>query len=125
MVVMWIRVLAALFAYPLFACSCRHLTVCELIHRPIVFIGEVIEGGVDLKDDPWQSSPSHVRFKVLENFRGLPASTRTVDVEVSLWAGMCSPNPYYPGRPYLVVPGERDGKLSDGISFPAPPHHTP
>src|SRR5258708_5614431 len=114
---MWIRVLAVLFAYPLFACSCRQLTVCELIHRPIVFIGEVIEGGVDLKDDPWQSSASHVRFRVLEIFRGLPAATRAVDIEVRLWAGMCSPNPYYAGRTYLVVPAEHDGKLFDGFCF--------
>src|SRR5882762_8862730 len=115
---MWLRVLAIVFAYPLFACSCHHLTVCELISRPIVFIGEVIEGGVEsLKDDPWYSSVSHVRFKVLENFRGLPAGTRTVDIEVRLWPGMCSPNPYYPARRYLVVPAQHDGKLSDGICF--------
>lgn len=30
---------------------------------------------------------------------------------------MCSPNPYHPGRTYLVTPGTKDGKFTDGICF--------
>jgi hypothetical protein len=115
---MWIRAFPIVLAYPLFASSCHQSTVCELIRRPVVFIGEVIEGGVEsLMHDPWHSSATHVGFKVLENLRGLPDGTRTVDVNVTPTSGMSWPNPYYPGRKYLVTPGQLDGKLFEGFCF--------
>jgi hypothetical protein len=85
------RVLTALaaIAVPVLACECRHLSVCELIQMPTVFIGEVIDGGVtSIRDDPWNSNVKHVRFRVLENFRGLPANAQTVDVELTPTARM-------------------------------------
>lgn len=101
-----------------FACECVRLSACELVNSPVVFVGEVIDGGISsLADDPWYSHADHVRFRVLERFKGIPASTKEVDIE--LWAipGMCSPVPYYLGKTYLVVPSSRDGVLSDGSCF--------
>src|SRR6185437_6797615 len=86
--------------------------------EPTIFIGEVIEGGVtSIQDDPWYANVDHVRFRVLENFRGLPAGARTVDVRLMHLFGMCSPIPYYPGKRYLVVPDRRNGKFYDGPCF--------
>src|SRR5579872_2428099 len=88
-----------LLSGPAFACECRKLTVCELLQRPTIFIGEVIDGGVrSLREDPWYSKSTHVRFRIVESFRGLPKDATTVDMDVSPTAGMCDPNPYFPGR---------------------------
>ena len=114
------RIIATLAAisFPVLACECHHLTVCELIQLPTIFIGEVIDGGVaSVRDDPWYSNVDHVRFKVVESFRGLPSGTQTVDVQLTPTLGMCAPIPYYPGRKYLVVPSKRDGKFSDSVCF--------
>ena len=114
------RIIATLaaIAFPLLACECRHLTVCELIQLPTIFIGEVVDGGVaSVRDDPWYSNVDHVRFKVIESFRGLPPGTQTVDVQLTPTAGMCAPIPYYSGRRYLVAPSKRDGKFSDSVCF--------
>src|SRR5262249_42912646 len=105
-------------AGPVFGCSCSSPTVCELVQRPTIFIGEVIEGGViSIREDPWYSNSDHVRFRVVESFRGLPKYVKVVDTDVSPTFGMCSPNPYFPGRTYLVVPGKREGKFYDGGCF--------
>jgi Carboxypeptidase regulatory-like domain len=111
------RILTALaaLAVPLMACEIRSLTACELLQMPTIFIGEVISGGVTIQEDPWNARARRVRFRVLENFRGLPSDARTVDVEVDGTAGMCAPIPFYAGGRYLVVPNRRDdGKLHEG-----------
>jgi hypothetical protein len=108
----------AVAALPLLACDCRRLTVCDLIDLPTIFIGEVIDGGVtSIRDDPWHSIVEHVRFKVTENFRGLPPGTKIVDVHLMPLPGMCAPIPYYPGKRYLVALSKRDGELYDGPCF--------
>lgn len=100
------------------ACSCRHLSECELAQQPVVFVGKVVAGGVgSLRDDPWQKDPGFVRFEVLEAFRGVAPGTKFVEVKTMLWPEMCSPNPYRPGQSYLVSPSERDGKYTDGFCF--------
>src|SRR5580658_566407 len=107
------RILVALaaMAVSVMACECRRLTVCELLQLPTIFIGEVIDGGITIQEDPWYASARRVRFKVLENFRGLPSDARTVDGT----AGMCAANPFYEGRRYLVVPIKlANGKLHGG-----------
>ena len=115
---MRIAALATFLAIPGFGCSCSSPSVCDLVNRPVVFIGEVVDGGIDsLADDPWNSKVAHARFKVLEAFRGLPPGTSTVDVQLMLWPGMCSPIPYHSGKTYLVVPQKREGVLSDGVCF--------
>src|ERR1700733_8014103 len=114
------RAIAALFLFviPAFTCDCIRLSVCDLVQQPTVFIGEGIDGGItSIREHPWYSSVNHARFRVLENFRGLPAGTQTVDVALSPTAGMCSPNPYYLGGKYLVVPRKIDGKFFDGGCF--------
>jgi len=108
----------AVLAIPAIACECRHLTACEIVQLPTIFIGEVIEGGItSIRQDPWQTPVNHVRLKVIEIFRGLPANTKTVDMEIQLSPGMCSPNPFYMGHRYLVLPSKRDGKFYEGICF--------
>src|SRR5438105_1381730 len=106
--------LVLLIPLRLFACECRILPICErLEYSPVVFIGEVIEGGLaSLADDPWRSDVKHAKFKVLEVFRGLAAGTRTVDIHLHSLKGMCAPVPYSRGKRYLVTPRERDGVLS-------------
>jgi hypothetical protein len=68
-------------AFPALACSCRQAPICNLIDRPVVFIGEVVTGGVaSIRDDPWYSKGGVATFRVLESFRGLPKGAKTVDV---------------------------------------------
>lgn len=95
------------------------LPVCYTVERmPVIFIGEVIDGGIAaLTDDPWYSDIRHARFKVIEAFRGLPPRTQTVDVTLHLLPGMCSPIPYHLGKRYLVTPAQQDGVLFDGVCF--------
>ncbi len=114
------RILLAFLAvaFPAIACECRQLKVCELVRLPTIFVGKVIDGGIaSIRDDPWYSNVHHVRFQVVENFRGLPAGTQTVDVELAPTLGMCAPIPYYRGRTFLVAPNERNGKFTDGACF--------
>ena len=112
---MRIIILAVLCGCRLIACTCSPLTVCELVKQPVIFIGQVIEGGIEsLREDPWHSRATHARFKVLERFRGLPAGAETVDVQLLFIPGMCSPIPYYLGNTYLVTPRWLNGTLTDG-----------
>ena len=65
-------------ALPVLACSCRELTVCELMINPTLFIGEVVDGGItSLRQDPWNTYINYARFTVLESFRGLPREQGT------------------------------------------------
>jgi hypothetical protein len=110
-----ILALAILFTSRLLACSCAPISACEMVDQPIIFIGKVIDGGVSsLTDDPWNSKATHARFKVLEGFRGIPAGTDTVDVQLHFTPGMCSPVPYHLGQSYLVVPFRLGETLNDG-----------
>lgn len=93
-----------------------------MLQQPIVFLGKVVAGGVaSIRDDPWYTDPGFVRLEVIEAFRGLAPGTKFVDLETHLWPGMCSPNPYRPGRTYLVIPSRlsasRGERLSDGACF--------
>jgi hypothetical protein len=115
-----VRLLSAYLtvALPVLACSCRKMTVCELIVHPTVFIGEVVSGGItSLRQDPWNTDVSLARFTVLENLRGLPADTKAVDIELRPTPGMCSPVPYFRGHKYLVAPNTSQGRLMDGDCF--------
>lgn len=97
-----------------FGCECTGFSVCSVIQRETVFVGEVIEGGVDsLREDPWHARSRVIRFRILENFRGLAKASPTVDVMVLSPGGMCSPVPYRQGRRYLVSPRRVDGQLTE------------
>lgn len=85
------------------ACSCRLLTICErLDHMPVIFLGEVVEGGVAPEEDPWYSPARSARVRVVEAFRGVPKNTRELEVSLLFMPGMCSPNPYIRGEKVLV-----------------------
>jgi len=105
-------------ALPGLACSCSSVTICSLIENPTLFVGEVASGGItSLRQNPWNTTVNHVRFKVLESFRGLPRGVQAVDIELHPWPGMCSPVPYVLGHKYLVAPSTHEGKLVDGPCF--------
>ncbi len=107
-----------LLAEAAFACSCVELTECWLAERPVIFVGKVVAGGVEsIREDPWYTGSKHVRFEVVEALRGLAPGTKFVELKTLPVLGMCAPNPYYPGRTYLVTPGTEDGILSDGGCF--------
>lgn len=96
-------------------CECSDYTVSELVRQPIIFIGEVVDGGItSTGEDPWRAAVDHVRFKVTEHYRGLPRTVQTVDLVLLHWPGMCAPIPYYVGKKYLVVPSKREKLLTDG-----------
>jgi hypothetical protein len=112
--------LAFLISFPALACSCGEYSTCDLLQLPVLFIGQVVEGGVSsIRIDPWYNNVQHARFKVIENFRGLPPGTQTVDVQVGGRAGMCSPDLFFPGHTYLVAPSKRNGVLSDSVCSPS------
>ena len=107
-------------ALPVVACSCLEVSACQLIgDASVLFVGEVIGGGVEsIREDPWYSRATHFRFRVIERFRGLPAAVETFEINVMPPFGMCSPNPYFPGRRYLVAPARHDnGEFWDGPCF--------
>lgn len=100
------------------ACSCIRLTECYRSALPVIFIGRVIAGGVDsLRINPWYTPATTVRFEVIEALRGLAPGTRFVDMATDSVYGMCGPNPYFPGRTYLVTPYTKNGQLADGGCF--------
>ena len=103
------------------ACSCAEINVCELVEvSPVIFLGEVIEGGLDPGEDAWSGRPTYAKLRVLESFKGLPVGTREVRIELSYLPGMCSPGVYRRGEVTLAVPSRRpDGSLSDGACSPS------
>src|SRR5579872_4831210 len=108
------RILLVLTAaiLPAIACECVSQTICDVLRQPTLFIGEVIDGGItSIQEDPWHSIATLARFKVLANFRGLPAGSKTIDVELIASAGMCAPIPYHLGREYLMMPVKRGGRF--------------
>ena len=68
------RLFALLFLppVPVLACSCMAPSFDQMVQSPMLFTGEVIDGGIQsIREDPWHSSVTHVRFRVLERFRGV------------------------------------------------------
>lgn len=86
--------LLALAAVPGLAFSCPTPKVCELFDNQVLFVGEVIAGGVGPRKDPWHSKSTRARLRVLESFRGFFPGIKTLDLELSPTDGMCSPNIY-------------------------------
>lgn len=106
------------FAGCALGCECVKPTACSLLEREILFVGEVISGGVDsLRENPWYAKHRVVRFRVLENFRGLPQGALTADVEIVPPEGMCAPVPYFQGRRYLVSPLRVNGALFELMCY--------
>lgn len=102
----------------LYGCSCAGLSLCERLDKTqVIFLGEVIEGGVEPGQNPWRSIPGIARLRVVEAFRGLPKDAREVDIDLFFWSGMCSPNPYERGKQVLVFThfDKERGILADGM----------
>ncbi len=115
---MRLLVILAAAAASALGCECASMSVCDRARAQVIFVGEVIDGGISsLRQDPWYSADvNHVRFKVLERLRGLSASTRTVDLELFAISGMCSSIPYFRGHRYLVATSKSD-KRREGPCF--------
>jgi hypothetical protein len=112
---MRIALLLAAVATPVLGCSCAHFDACRLAELPILFVGEVVEGGItSIREDPWYAPVTHVRFRVIERFRGVPDDKQTVDVALTPSMGMCNPIPYVLGKRYVVAPQLWKGNLTDG-----------
>lgn len=109
----------------LYGCSCAGLSLCERLDKThVIFLGEVIEGGVEPGEDPWRSKPGIARLRVVEAFRGLPKDAREVEIDLFFWSGMCSPNPYERGKQVLVFThfDRERGMLADGMCTQSQSH---
>jgi hypothetical protein len=52
-----------------FSCSCGSRTVCELVQSPVIFIGEVVEGGItSIQRDPWNDIIRRVRLNLFVDY---------------------------------------------------------
>ena len=98
------------------ACSCRVRDICTRVEEvPVIFLGEVIEGGIEPGKDLWDGTASFAKLRVIEAFRGLPADTHEVTVQLQFMRGMCSPTPYRRGdRTLVFVSRDDQGNLHDG-----------
>ncbi len=99
------------------ACSCDPGTICDRIERhPVIFLGEVVEGGLQPGEDPWKGVAGTVRLRLRELYRGLPADTKEVSIQLMFSQGMCSGSPYRNGEQILVFTRRSaKGELSDGM----------
>jgi hypothetical protein len=110
--------MVSVLAAPGIACECKVPTACELVARRTIFIGEVIEGGLQsLREDPWSNNVTRARFRVIENFKGLLPATKTVDVKLQPAHDMFAPTPYQKGRRYLVYLDGFPPNLAEGGCF--------
>ena len=99
------------------ACSCSVRTLCErLDSTPVVFLGEVISGGVSPGENRWRNSAPSARVKVIEAFRGISAATREMEVKLFFIPGMCAASPYVRGKRVLVFADFEEGRrtLTEG-----------
>lgn len=93
------------------------MSVCEIVQQPIVFIGEVVEGGVEPWENPWYTKSTYVRLKVKESLHGMAPGTQFFDMTTIPPDGMCAPNVFHRGRTYLVAPRFFQGKYwADGCA---------
>lgn len=89
-----------------FGCSCGITNICTRAEKtPVIFLGEVIEGGLEPAEDMWKGTARSARLKVIESFRGLPGDAKEVTISLSFMPGMCSPMPYRRGERTLVFVG--------------------
>jgi hypothetical protein len=99
------------------ACSCAVRNICDLVEgADVIFLGEVVEGGLDPGEDAWSGRPTFARMRIIEAYKGLRPDTREVTVELFYLKGMCSPAVYRRGERTLVflAKPENNGALRDG-----------
>lgn len=99
------------------ACECAEFDICTRVEKtPVIFLGEVIAGGLDESQNAWEGTAQFARLRIIEAFRGLPANTREVVIDLHFFPGMCSPMTYRKGQRTLVFVGrDQKGHLTDGI----------
>ena len=85
-------VTTVLFLDELAACTCRAVTLCELVEEAeVIFLGEVIAGGLDSGEDPWSGRPQSATLRIIEAYKGVRPDVREVTVALQYLPGMCSP----------------------------------
>jgi len=107
----------ALLVERAWACSCTALSICELVDKAdVIFLGEVIQGGLEPGEDAWSGRPQSATLRIIEAYKGLRPDVREVTVSLQYLPGMCSPAVYRRGEQTLAFLGrpEADRKLHDG-----------
>jgi hypothetical protein len=109
--------LAAITAPKATGCECRVRNICERVQEvPVIFLGEVIEGGLEPGQNAWEGTASFARLRVVERYKGLPRDAKEVVIQLRFIPGMCAPMPYRKGEQTLVfVARDQEGNLRDGI----------
>lgn len=107
----------ALWVHNAAACSCGATNICELVENAgVIFLGEVVEGGLDPGEDAWSGRPTFARLRIIEAYKGLPLDVREVTVQLAYLRGMCSPAVYRRGErtlAFLAKPTNNES-LRDG-----------
>ncbi len=112
--------MAVLAAVPLtraVACSCSYETICSRVEQArVIFLGEVIDGGLEPRQDAWHGTANFAKLRVVERFRGVALDTAEVVVKLGFIPGMCAPMPYRKGEQTLVFlyPKNASDELFDG-----------
>jgi Carboxypeptidase regulatory-like domain len=109
--------LAVISVQKAIGCECAASNICEkVLEVPVIFLGEVIEGGLEPGRDAWDAATSSARLRVVERFKGLPKDAKEVVVQLNFMPGMCSSVPYRKGEQTLVFAARDDeeGLLGDG-----------
>jgi hypothetical protein len=108
--------LTAITSQNAIGCECRVRNICERVQDvPVIFLGEVIEGGLEPGQDAWKSTAGFARLRVVERYKGLPRDAKEVAIQLLFIPGMCSPMPYRKGEQTLVFVGrDENGNLHDG-----------
>ena len=105
---MAIRLLALLLlTLPAFADECANFTICDRIRNyPIIFLGETITFDKGI-----------ARFRVIQNYRGLPAGATEVEMKVGPPTPHGIDPPYEAGRQTIIFTREtlRDGACSPSL----------
>src|SRR5215470_1628874 len=108
----------ALVVEPAFGCTCSALNICELVEKSdVIFLGEVIQGGLDPGEDAWSGRPQSAKLRIIEAYKGLQPAVREVTVSLQYLGGMCSPGVYRRGERTLAFlrRAGTDGTLRDGV----------
>ena len=109
-------VLTAIIGQRAAACECIIPDICRLVEsHGVIFLGEVVRGGLDPGEDDWSGRPRSATLRVLEVFRGIPQGTQEVTIRLNYRKGMCSPAVYRRGEQTLVILlRANNGLLEDG-----------
>src|SRR5258708_23791714 len=98
--------MAVLAAVPLtraVACSCSYETICSRVEQArVIFLGEVIDGGLEPPQDAWHGTANFPKLRVVERFRGVALDTAELVVKLGFIPGMCSPFTYLKVDPPFV-----------------------